>query len=97
MDIATFLTAFNARDAEADVSGVGQTGDNLVLEFSVVQMDFEYPVPPKKLRIVCEKVAEVRVEFGGFDSAQWHANHPALWKHNHPHAYLYFSSAPTNP
>jgi hypothetical protein len=97
MDIACFLEAFNARDAVADVSGISWSGDELVLELSVVQMDFEYPDPPRKLRVVCQDVAEIRVEFGGFEGAEWHADHPALWKHNHQNAYLYFSSAPSDP
>jgi hypothetical protein len=101
MDIATFLEGFNARDPQAVVAGVTWSGDDVVLEIDVFEIDEAATDMPSetssRIRIICQDVAEVHVSLSGFLAAEWSGDHPALLKHNQPQGTLYFSSAPADP
>jgi hypothetical protein len=97
MDIADFLEAFNARDPEVVVAGVTWSGDDVVLELDVVELDHAAVETAHRIRIICRDVAEVQVTLSGFLAAEWTGDHPALLKYNEPQGTLYFSSAPADP
>lgn len=58
--------------------------------------DWRHQQETRHFKITCHDVQESNIQPSPSDEIEFTDTHPLLWKHNEPHGYLYYSSAPEN-